>query len=72
MSKVFSQCNQDCKIQKRKYNLIYRIRKAGQGRIDTRAKMIYYFHEEKELVSTPKHVKLQRDYGFSIQSELVK
>lgn len=65
-------CKNAQKEQKAKHNLIYRIRKAGQGRVDTRAKMIYYFYQEKELVSTSKHTKLQRDYGFSIQSELVK
>lgn len=62
----------DRKIQKAKYNLIYRIRKLGQGRVDTRRRMIYYFFEDTELVSTKKHSKLCKNHGFQMQSELMK
>jgi len=69
---ICSHCVIEHKKQKAKHNLIYRIRKANLGRIDTRAKMIYYFFEEVEKVLTRKHKRLQEDFGFSIQSELVK
>jgi len=60
------------KKTKAKHNLIYRIRKAGQGRVVTSQKTIYFFYEEPEKVTTRKHVRLQKEYGFMIQSELVK
>lgn len=67
-----SYCAIEHKKQKAKHNLIYRIRKANQGRVDTRKKMIYYFYEEKDTILTRKHQKLAEIYGFGIQSELVK
>ncbi len=66
-------CDSKKKKQKAKHNLIYRIRKAGQGRIDTRARMIYYFYKEKVIIeASRKHLRLMKEYGFGAQSELIK
>ena len=58
------------KSQKAKHNLIYNIRKRDQGRVLTRSKLICYHFEKKVLVETRRHSRLQREYGFNIQSEM--
>lgn len=60
------------KKAKAKHNMIYRIRKASQGRVDTRARMIYCYADDVEKVKTHKHRRLQAEYGFMIQTEFVK
>ena len=57
-------------FQKAKHNLIYRIRKRGQGQIDTRARTIYFHFEKKDTVTTSRHKRLQEEYGFGLQSQM--
>ncbi len=62
--------NESLKSQKAKHNLIYNIRRRDQGRVLTRQKLICYHFEKKVVVQTRRHSRLQREYGFNIQSEM--
>jgi len=46
------------------YNLIYRLRKANLGRIETRSRLIYYHYE---ATLTHAHKRLVNEIGFLIQ-----
>ena len=54
------------------YNLIYRVRKMEQGRVDTRGRTIYYYVDEQQMVTGRKHQRLHKEFGFAIQSEFVR
>lgn len=61
-------------MKKNVYSIIYRLRKSGGVKIDTRARTIYYGYQNPEGMAKMERkavVRLCKEFGFVRQAEII-